>query len=273
MPRQQAAKAHRERNEALVDAMLVAAVADGQVSRLELRTLLRRMHERPEFEGLSLEAIGEIVQARSDALSSLPMSDVLDSLRARLPEHSNRLLAFGLAAAVAFADQRATRSELGLLKTLQAALGITEDEVVRIVDVVERGGSLTEALGEPPERLFAEVLVLMSTVDGRMSDAESAALVENLVSDPAFSAVAPREAQSHVLAALAALQTEGLPARIQQIAHGLATHAQRLKAYRLALRLARVDGGPDEAKQHALDLLQASLGLNDDELAQLTQDA
>ena len=96
------------------------------------------------------------------------------------------MLAFGLAAAVAFADQRATRMELGLLKTFQAALGISEDEVAQIIDIIEQGGSLAEALGEPLERLYAEVMVLVSAADGKLKEAEARALVESFAADPLF---------------------------------------------------------------------------------------
>ncbi len=41
------------------------------------------------------------------------LQEILSSLRTRLPDHKNRMLAFGLAAAVALADQRATRWSWG----------------------------------------------------------------------------------------------------------------------------------------------------------------
>ena len=105
-----------------------------------MQTLLRRVIERPEFEGTSPEELNALVETRGEAprRAQSTWSRSSRSLRERLPDHQNRLLAFGLAAAVAFADQRATREELGLLKTFQAALGISEDEVAEIIDVVER---------------------------------------------------------------------------------------------------------------------------------------
>src|SRR4051812_27798935 len=105
------------------------------------------------------------------------------------------MLAFGLAAAVAFADQRPTRTEPGLLKTFQAALGISEDEVAHIIDTVERNGSLSEALGEPQERLFAEVMVLVSAADGQLGESESESVVEHFAADPVFENVTAERAQ------------------------------------------------------------------------------
>lgn len=270
MAREQAVRTRKERNGALVEAMLLAAMADGRVSQREMQTLLSRVLERPEFEGTKPEELNALVETSAARLSEAKdLEDVLASLRRRLPDHKNRMLAFGLAAAVALADQRATRNELGLLKTFQAALGISEDEVAQIIDVIENGGSLAEALGEPLERLFAEVMVLVSAADGKLKEAEARALVESFAADPLFENVSPERAQNFVSEAVVALAAEGLPQRLHVLAHGLATHPQRVKAFRLATKIAHAAGEPSPAEQRILDLLQATFGLADDEVARL----
>ena len=55
-------KTRRERNAALVEAMLLAAIADGRVSQEDMRTLLRRVIERPEFEGTSSDDLNALVE-------------------------------------------------------------------------------------------------------------------------------------------------------------------------------------------------------------------
>lgn len=273
MPREQAIKARKERNAALVEVMLLAAVADGGISDLEMQTLLRRVIERPEFEGTSSDELNALVETSAKSLASAKdLSAILASLRERLPDHKNRMLAFGLAAAVAFANKRATRAELGLLKTFQAALGISEDEVAQLIDVVEKGGSLAEALGEPLERLYAEVMVLVSAADGQLKEAETQALVESFVADPLFHDVSPDRAQAFVGEAVAALATEGLPRRLAVMAHGLSTHAQRLKAFRLAMKIANASGRASPSELKILDLLQATFGLADDEVEKIRRE-
>lgn len=270
MAREQAVSARKERNAALVEVMLLAAMADGRVSQREMQTLLSRVLERPEFEGTRPEELNALVESSAARLSEArDLEDVLSSLRRRLPDHKNRMLAFGLAAAVALADQRATRTELGLLKTFQAALGISEDEVAQIIDVIENGGSLAEALGEPLERLYAEVMVLVSAADGRLKEAEARALVESFAADPLFENVSPERAQSFVSESVAALSAEGLPQRLHVLAHGLTTHTQRVKAFRLATKIAHAGGEPSVPEQRILDMLQATFGLADDEVARL----
>ena len=275
MPREQAVKARKERNAALVEVMLLAAMADGNVSQLELQTLLRRVIERPEFEGTRPEELNHLVEGCVARLSKAhDLEEILTSLRERLPGHKLRMLGFGLAASIAFADHRATRAELGLLKTFQAALGISEDEVAEIVDVLEGGGSLAEALGEPLERLYAEVMVLVSAADGKIKEAEARALVESFASDPLFHNVSPERAQTFVSESVAALIAEGLPQRLQVLVHGLTTHAQRVKAYRLATKIAHAGGQtPSDGEQRILGILQATFGLADDEVARMDRKA
>jgi uncharacterized tellurite resistance protein B-like protein len=274
MAREQALNARKQRNAALVETMLLAAMADGSVSQLEMQTLLRRVIERPEFEGTKPDELNALVETSAQRLAEAKdLQHILSSLRTRLPDHKTRMLAFGLAAAVAFADQRATRLELGLLKTIQAALGISEDEVAQIIDIIEMGGSLSEALGEPLERLYAEVMVLVSAADGRLKEAEARALVESFAADPLFENVSPERAQSFVSESVSALATEGLPQRLQVLAHGLTTHQQRVKAYRLATKIAHAGGQASPAEQRILDLLQATFGLADDEVSRLDRRA
>lgn len=272
MPREQAVNARKERNAALVETMLLSAMADGSLSQLELQTLLARVIERPEFEGTRPEELNHLVESSAKRLSSAQdLTQILTSLCNRLPDHPNRLLAFGLAASVAFSDRRASKTELGLLKTFQAAFGISEDEVAQVVEVVEQGGSLSEALGEPVERLYAEVMVLVSAADGKLKEGEARALVERFAADPLFAQVNADKAQAFVREAVTALATQGLPLRLQAMAQGLSTHSQRLKAYRLAVQIAQASGEASLAEQRILDLLQATFGLSNEEVERLSQ--
>ncbi len=274
MARESIEKARAERNAALIEAMLLAASADGTVEPRELRILIARVIERPEFEGTSAETLNAMVEGSVAKLASAKkLEDVLSSLRERLPEHRNRLLAFGLAASIAFADHKATREELGLLKTIQFALGISEVEVQKVVDVVQRGESLTEVLGEPPEMLLTETMVLVGAADGVVREAELMTMFENLAGDPVFRDVSRLAAEAALKAAITNLAAEGLPRRLAVLARGLTTGAQRRKAFQLAVRVAKSEGGPRPSELRVLELLQSTFGLADDEAKKLSVEA
>jgi tellurite resistance protein len=274
MARESIEKARAERNAALIEAMLLAASADGSVEPRELRILIARVIERPEFEGTDADTLNALVEDSVRKLASAKqLEDVLSSLRERLPEHRNRLLAFGLAASIAFADHQATREELGLLKTIQSALGISEVEVQQVVDVVQRGESLTEVLGEPPEMLLTETMVLVGAADGVVREAELLTMFENLAGDPVFRDVSRPAAEAALKTAIANLAAEGLPRRLAVLARGLTTGAQRRKAFQLAVRVAKSDGGPRNTELRVLELLQSTFGLADDEVKKLSVEA
>jgi tellurite resistance protein len=261
------------RNEALLDAMLLAASADGQLSDGELEQVIARVVERPEFEGTRPADLKPMVEASAKRLAGAKTLDaVFTHLRERLPEHRQRVLAFGLACAVALADQAAKREELDLLKTLQAALGISEDEVQRCFETVQRGGSLSEVVGEPIDRLYVDVMVLVSAADGTVHEREFSSMLEQMAGDPAFRDVSLADAERNVRAAVNALATEGAPARLSAIARGLTSPVQRTRAFSLAARIAWADGPPTAEEQRTLRMLQATLGLADDEVQRLLKE-
>lgn len=269
MPRDAAIAARKNRNAALVEAMVLAAIADGSIAQKEMETLIRRVIERPEFEGTRPEELNGLIEGSAKKLATAKnLEQVIASLRERLPDHRNRLLAFGLASAVALADRRATREELGLLKTFQMGLGISEAEVQEIFTAIESNQPLNEVLGEPVERLFAEVMVLVSVADGKVSAKEASAIVEALAGDPVFRDLSMDRAQLFVRDAMQALSQDGMAKRLVVMAHSLTTHPQRHKAYALAARVAKA-GGLKAAEVHVLDLLQATFGLADDEVARI----
>jgi tellurite resistance protein len=267
--------ARTERNAALIEAMLLAASADGRVEPRELQILIARVIERPEFEGTDAEALNALVEASAKRLSeAAKLEDVLTSLRERLPEHRNRLLAFGLAASVAFADRKASREELGLLKTIQSALGISEAEVQRVVETVQRGESLAEVLGDPPELLFTETMVIVGAADGVVRESELMTMFENLAGDPVFRDVSRAAAETALRTAITNVANEGVPRRLAALARGLTTRGQRKKAFQLAVRVANAgESGPGKAELEVLELLQSTFGLADDEVKKLTAEA
>lgn len=271
MPRDSLSQARTDRNAALLDAMVLAASADGKIASTELKQLLSRVIERPEFEGVMAQELSAMVEASARRLShGRTLEELLHGIKERLPDHRNRLLAFGLATAVALADRKATREELGLLKTFQASLGLTEEEVSSVFVNVESGDSLSEVLGEPLEQLYAETMVLVSAADGQVRQDELGVMLENLAGDPVFKEASLESAQQYLRDAVSNLTTEGLPQRLTVLAHGLSTHAQRTKAFRLAVRIAYASGKPSQSELRVLDLLQATFGLADDEVARIT---
>jgi tellurite resistance protein len=112
-------------------------------------------------------------------------------------------------------------------------------------------------------------MILVTAADGKVKPAESRALIESLASDPLFQEIDASRAQSYLSDSVQALADQGLPERLRVLAHGLTTHAQRVRAFGLAVRIAQSSGKPSAAELRILDMLQATFGLADDEVARL----
>lgn len=164
------------RNAAFIEAMILAASSDGSISQQELKTLLMRVLERPEFDGTSHDALNALVENSIARLAAAKSVDaVMASLRDRLPAHEQRLL--GLRSRH---RRRVRRRSRHPRRTRPP-----QDPAGRPRHQRRRGRSrrgcrrrrspLDEILGSPNARLFTEVMVLASAVDGQVPGRKAAA--------------------------------------------------------------------------------------------------
>lgn len=268
MPRHAIEQARVERNAALVETMLLEAAADGRLSKAELIAVIRRIVERPEFEGTRGDELTRLVENSAARMAAAPsLERILESLRERLPGDDERRLAYGLAASVAFAEKQTTRGHQSVLKIIQSALEITEEDVARITTVIETGGLLSAALGDSIERLCAEAMVLVTAADGEFHDEAARDMVEGLLSEPSFQNISRDDVRSYIARAVKSLVDEGLNKRLAAMARGLSVREHRRKAYSLALLVARSGDGLSKAKEEVLSLLQHTFQLSDDEVS------
>src|SRR5262249_58282816 len=112
--------------------------------------------------------------------------------------------------------------------------------------------------GEPVGRPYGGVMGLGTAADGKVKPAESRALIESLASDPLFQEIDSSRAQSYLSASVQALADQGLPERLRVLAHGLTTHAQRVRAFGLAVRIAQSSGKPSAAELPGMDMPPAT---------------
>src|SRR5476649_2786224 len=123
------------RQPALFEAMMLAAMADGKVTKVEVEEIYRRVFERPEFHGIHAADLKVAISHAAERVAKAhDLMHLLPTLAERLPDKPSRELAFGLAASVALADRVADPRELGILKALQNAFDLTEAEVARLFE-------------------------------------------------------------------------------------------------------------------------------------------
>jgi uncharacterized tellurite resistance protein B-like protein len=124
------------RQAALFETMILAAASDGNVSKIEVEEIYRRVFERPEFHGIHADDLRHAIShAAQQVANAGELSYVLTSIAERLPDKASRELAFGLAASVAWSDRRTSPSELRFLKALQETFDLGDDDVARLFEL------------------------------------------------------------------------------------------------------------------------------------------
>jgi uncharacterized tellurite resistance protein B-like protein len=124
------------RQAALFETMILAAASDGNVSKVEVEEIYRRVFERPEFHGIHASDLRQAIShAAQQVANAGELSYILSSIAERLPDKPSRELAFGLAASVAWADRRTPPSELRFLKALQETFDLGDDDVARLFEL------------------------------------------------------------------------------------------------------------------------------------------
>jgi uncharacterized tellurite resistance protein B-like protein len=128
--------------------MMLAAMADGKVTKTEVEEIYRRVFERPEFHGIHANDLKAAISHAAERVAKAhDLMHLLPTLAERLPDKASRELAFGLAASVALADRVADPRELGILKALQNAFDLTEAEVARLFEAATMMGPLPDTKG------------------------------------------------------------------------------------------------------------------------------
>jgi len=135
--------ADETRQAALFEIMILAAGSDGDVSKVEVEEIYRRVFERPEFHGIHASDLRQAISRAAQQVSQVrDLSVILDSMAQRLPDRPSRELAFGLAASVAWADRRSHPPELELLKALQKAFELDDSDVARLYELASENAPL-----------------------------------------------------------------------------------------------------------------------------------
>ena len=129
----------RSRQAALFETMILVAGADGKVTKDEIEAIYRRVFERAEFKGIHAQDLRDALEHAAEQVSKgHDLEHVLPSLAKRLDDPASRQLAFGLAASVAVADHRGLpKPELAILKALQSAFEIDDNDVVALFEAAQ----------------------------------------------------------------------------------------------------------------------------------------
>jgi tellurite resistance protein len=129
--------------EALVDTMVLAADADGELSDDEVTSLansIAALAKGTEHEGaLAGEALGARIDEVQATVAGGERAALIESVKTRLPDSDARTAALGLAIVVTAADGIVRTSERELIMDLADAFAIDRDVAADLVRDITRG--------------------------------------------------------------------------------------------------------------------------------------
>ncbi len=143
----------------LLEAMIGAMHADGEVDARETAVLEHRLANHPLFHGLGaaartlIELATDAIRYSGNAVSRTP------AMAKGLPARIHRLAAYALAAEIVAADQSLHANEVAYLEALRIALRITSQEAGEIMQAATGGW-----IGQYLEGVYVRVKTLMPHV-------------------------------------------------------------------------------------------------------------
>ncbi len=136
----------------LLEAMVGAMYADGEIDARETAVLEHRLAQHPLFHGLGsagrtlIELATDAIQFSGNATSRMP------AIAKGLPARIHRLAAYALASEIVVADQSLHASEAAYLEALRISLRITQQEAGEIMHAATGGG-----IGQYLESVYVRV--------------------------------------------------------------------------------------------------------------------
>jgi len=162
----------------LVEAMVGAIDADGEVHDSELAKLHEKLDQHEVFAGLTKDTKERLVDQAAEALESAGgAKNRIEAIGKGLHSRAERVIAYTLACEICVADNEMKESEIPYLEALQTALGLPDSEAQELFESVRKSSGIF-TIEERVKRMqalmprFIDAMVLLSLADGKVSDTE-----------------------------------------------------------------------------------------------------
>jgi uncharacterized tellurite resistance protein B-like protein len=253
----------------LVEAMLGAMEADGEVSDEEMDVLSRNLSQHELFKGLTGDATSRLVDIAADAIREAGGGQKRAVAIAKgLPSRSHRLTAYALACEVCVSDDTLPEGEIRYLETLQQELGVSDDEAREIFEGVrQRSGLMT--LEEKTDKMrqlmprFVDCMALMAAADGEVHDSEMVGVRAVLRNIPDMAVLSENELDDAIQAAFGRIRQRTPDAELETIASAIANPADRYWTMVYMMIVALTDGKTDWREVGFLHTAQKLFTLSD----------
>jgi uncharacterized tellurite resistance protein B-like protein len=253
----------------LIEAMLGAMEADGDVTEQEMEALQGSLEEHELFSGLTRDELNRFVDLAADAIREAGGGRArLDELAKGLPGRGQRLTAYALACEVCVADRELAEPEIDYLDELQRALGLDEAEAKEVFEAARRKSGLL-TLEEKTAKMrammprFVDCMALMAAADGEVHDEERLGIRAVLRNIPDMAVLTAEELESAIDAALGRVSGKDAAQELAGVADVIATPADRYWTTVYMMIVALADGKSDWREVSFLESARKTFELSD----------
>jgi uncharacterized tellurite resistance protein B-like protein len=251
----------------LVESMLGAMEADGEVTEDEMATFEGSLSNHPLFEGLSGEELGRLTEIAADAIRVAGGGKArLPAIAAGLPSRSQRLAAYAMAAEVCVSDRELAESEIDFLDGMQNEFALDETEAKEVFEAARKHSGLL-TLEEKSEKVrnlmpaFVKCMALMAAADGEVHHEERLGMRAVLRNIPDMSVLTGAELDEAIDVALERIAGKDNKAELVEVAKEIAQQSDRYWVTVYVMIIALADGVNDWREIEFLASMKNTFGL------------
>ncbi len=256
----------------LIEAMLGAMEADGEVTEDELAVFEGNLANHELFKGLSSEEISRFTDLAADAIREAGGGRArLGEIAKQLPSRSQRLTAYAMASEICVSDRDLAESEIQFLDGLQAALGLDEGEAKEVFEAARQNAGL-RTLDEKSEKIrhlmpqFVQCMALIAASDGEVHQEERLGIRAVLGNIPDMRVLSSDELDEAIGYALDLVAGKDATTELTAIAKIIESPADRYWTAVYMMIVALADGKTDWREVACLDAVKQTFALSDTQM-------
>jgi len=253
----------------LIEAMLGAMEADGDISDEEMNTLQGNLEGHELFQGLTGDEVQRFLDLAADAIRGAGGGKArLADIAKGLPSRQQRLTAYALACEVCVADRELVEAEIDFLDDLQKALSLDEAEAQEVFESARKlSGLLTleektvKMKGLMPK--FVDCMALMAAADGEVHHQERLGIRAVLRNIPDMAVLTADELDRAIDEALDRVQGKDAATELMGVAEVIDQPADRYWTTVYMMIVALADGKSDWREVAFLEAAKKTFALSD----------
>jgi uncharacterized tellurite resistance protein B-like protein len=263
----------------LVEVMLSAMEADGDVTPEEMEILQRNLDGHELFADLSGDGSARLIDMAADAIREAGGGPHrLEAIAKGLPSRSHRLTAYAMACEICVSDAELPEAEIRYLELLQSALQLDDDEAAEIFEAARQKSGL-QTLEEKTSRMrelmprFVDCMALMAAADGEVHDEELAGVRAVLKNIPDMAVLTADELEEAIRVSFERVKDKDPAEQLASIAETIESPNDRYWTAVYMMIVALADGKTDWREVGFLKTVETTFGLSDEHMDQAMKTA